>query len=205
MKIALRLLGFLKKHWRVWVLAFFCLTASTAFSMIIPKMLGRGIDMVLSLGQRSTLVIAAVVIIGSSVLRGLTGYGNRYYAEVISQRVAYSIRNVFYDHLQRLSFAYFDKAQTGQLMSRATLDIEAVRIFISQGLLQLLQTLFLVAGIVYLLVSLDWRLALLSLAFMPVVAWRVISVSNRLRPIWLKSSAVDCCLRYHITGKFDWH
>ena len=179
-------MAFLKKHWAMWLLAFLCLAASTVFSLIIPKMLGQGIDAVLSSGQRSTLFIAAGVIIGSSVLRGITGYGNRFFTEVISQRVAYNLRNVFYDHLQGLSFAYFDKAQTGQLMSRATVDIEAVRTFISMGLLQLFQTVFLVVGIVYLLVSLDWRLGLMSLAFMPVIAWRVITVSNLLRPIWLK-------------------
>jgi ABC-type multidrug transport system fused ATPase/permease subunit len=186
MTIALRLMSFLKSQWRMWMLAFLCLSASTVFSLLIPKMLGTGIDIVLSSGQRSTLIIAAVVIIGSSALRGITGYGNRFFTEVISQRIAYNIRNVFYDHLQGMSFAYFDKAQTGQLMSRATVDIEAVRTFISMGLLQLFQTAFLTVGIVYLLISLNWRLALFSLAFMPIIAWRVISVSTRLRPIWLK-------------------
>ena len=146
MRITVRLMAFLKKHWAMWLLAFACLTASTIFSLIIPKMLGRGIDTVLSSGQLTTLIIAAGVIIGSSALRGIAGYGNRYFTEVISQHVAYDIRNTFYDHLQGLSFAYFDKAQTGQLMSRATVDIEAVRTFISQGLLQLFQTVFLVAG-----------------------------------------------------------
>jgi ATP-binding cassette subfamily B protein len=148
--------------------------------------LGQGIDTVLSSGQRSSIIIAAVIIIGSSALRGLTGYGNRYLTEVVSQRASYDIRDALYDHLQRLSFAYYDKAQTGQLMSRATVDIEAVRMFLGQGLLTILQTVLLIGGIVYLLVSLDWRLALLTLAFMPAIAWRAIAVSNRLRPVWLK-------------------
>jgi len=115
---------FLKRHWAMWLLAFACLTASTIFSLIIPKMLGLGIDTVLNSGQVTTLFIAAGVIIGSSVLRGVVGYGNRYFTEVISQRVAYDLRNALYDHLQGLSFAYFDKAQTGQLMSRATVDMK---------------------------------------------------------------------------------
>ena len=179
-------MDFLKKYWAMWLLAFVCLTASTVFSLIIPKMLGNGIDTVLNAGRASALIIAAGVILGSSALRGITGYGNRYFTQVISQRVAYDIRNKLYDHLQSLSFAYFDKAQTGQLMSRATVDIEATRIFISMGLLQILQTTFLTVGISWLLISLDWRLALMTLAFVPLMAYRAVTTSNRLRPVWLK-------------------
>jgi len=186
MKNILRLMDFLKKYWAMWLLAFVCLTASTVFSLVIPKMLGDGIDTVLNSGRAVTLIIAAAVILGSSALRGITGYGNRYFTQVISQRVAYDIRNKLYDHLQSLSFAYFDKAQTGQLMSRATVDIEAVRTFISMGLLQILQTTFLTVGISWLLISLDWRLALITLAFVPLMAYRAVTTSNRLRPVWLK-------------------
>jgi ATP-binding cassette subfamily B protein len=149
-------------------------------------MLGNGIDTVLNSGRAATLIIAAGIILGSSALRGITGYGNRYFTQVISQRVAYDLRNHLYDHLQGLSFAYFDKAQTGQLMSRATIDIEAVRAFISMGLLQILQTAFLTIGISYLLISLDWRLALMTLAFVPLMAYRAVLTSRRLRPVWLK-------------------
>jgi len=186
MKIILRLMSFLKKHWAMWILAFVCLSASTVFSLVIPKMLGNGIDTVLNSGRAATLIIAAGIILGSSALRGITGYGNRYFTQVISQRVAYDLRNHLYDHLQGLSFAYFDKAQTGQLMSRATVDIEAVRAFISMGLLQILQTVFLTIGISYLLISLDWRLALMTLAFVPLMAYRAVLTSRRLRPVWLK-------------------
>ena len=179
-------MSFLKKHWAMWLLAFVCLSASTVFSLVIPKMLGNGIDTVLNSGRAATLIIAAGIILGSSALRGITGYGNRYFTQVISQRVAYDLRNHLYDHLQGLSFAYFDKAQTGQLMSRATIDIEAVRAFISMGLLQILQTVFLTIGISYLLISLDWRLALMTLAFVPLMAYRAVLTSRRLRPVWLK-------------------
>jgi ATP-binding cassette subfamily B protein len=179
-------MSFLKKHWTMWLLAFVCLSASTVFSLVIPKMLGNGIDTVLNSGRAATLIIAAGIILGSSALRGITGYGNRYFTQVISQRVAYDLRNHLYDHLQGLSFAYFDKAQTGQLMSRATVDIEAVRAFISMGLLQILQTAFLTIGISYLLISLDWRLALMTLAFVPLMAYRAVLTSRRLRPVWLK-------------------
>ncbi len=186
MRILLRLLSFVKKYWRRLFLSFICLIASTAFGLVVPKVLGKGIDTVISSGQRSSLIIAAVIIIGASALRGLTGYGNRYLTQVVSQRASYDIRNALYDHLQRLSFAYHDKAQTGQLMSRATVDIEAVRMFLSEGLLSLIQTALMIGGIAYIIIAMDWKLALLTLAFILAIAWRTIVVTNRLRPVWLK-------------------
>ncbi|MBI2287784.1 MAG: ABC transporter ATP-binding protein [Chloroflexi bacterium] len=186
MRIVLRLLVFTKKYWRVLLFAFICLIATTIFSLIIPRVLGQGIDTVLSSGQRRSLIIAAIIIISASILRGLTAYVNRYLTQVVSQRVSYDIRNAIYDRLQRLSFAYHDKAQTGQLMSRATVDIEAVRRFLGEGLLTLGQTVLLIGGIAYILIAMDWQLALLTLAFMPAIAWRAIVVGKRLRPVWLR-------------------
>jgi len=155
----------------MWILAFVCLSASTVFSLVIPKMLGNGIDTVLNSGRAATLIIAAGIILGSSALRGITGT-----VTAISPRLFPSAWHMTCESPLRpfagLSFAYFDKAQTGQLMSRATIDIEAVRAFISMGLLQILQTVFLTIGISYLLISLDWRLALMTLAFVPLMAYR---------------------------------
>ncbi|MBI4282846.1 MAG: ABC transporter ATP-binding protein [Chloroflexi bacterium] len=182
----LRLLVFVKKYWRRVLLSFICLIVTTAASLVIPRTLGRGLDNVLTSGQRSALIVAAAIIIGASIVRGLAAYGNRYLNEVTSQKVSYDIRNALYDHLQGLSFAYYDQAQTGQLMSRATVDIEAVRMFLGQGLLTVFQIILLIVGIAYLLIAMDWTLALITLAFMPAIAWRTIVVSGRLRPVWLK-------------------
>jgi len=179
-------MGFAQKYWGWLLLALICLLATTAFSLAVPRMLGEAIDTVISSGERSFLILAAGVVIGASILRGISAYGYRYLGEVLSQRICYDIRNALYDRLQRLSFAYHDGAQTGQLMSRATVDVEAVRLFFGMGLLSLAQTLLLFGGITYLLVSMDWQLALLSLAFLPAIGWRAVTFSRRLQPIWLK-------------------
>jgi ATP-binding cassette subfamily B protein len=125
-------------------------------------------------------------VIGASALRGISAYGNSYLSELVSQKTAYDIRNALYDRLQRLSFAYHDKTQTGQLMSRATADVEAIRRFFGRGLLGLIQMIVLFAGTATILVSMSWKLALFSLAFLPPIAVRTVIVSRRLRPIWLK-------------------
>jgi len=167
------------------LLAFMCLVATTAFGMAIPRFLGAGIDTVLGQGE-TALLMAAVVVLGASALRGTSGYGDRYLSEVVSQKTSYNIRNALYDRLQRLSFAYHDQSQTGQLMSRATIDVEAIRMFFGRGLLGMVEIFVLFVGISYILASMDWKLALLTLAFVPLVGWRAISVGHRLTPIWLK-------------------
>ncbi len=186
MKVVLRLIVFVRKHWVGMLLAFICMTVSTAAGLVVPRMLGQGIDTALSSGQKSTIVILAGIIIGASIVRGIAGFGNTYFTQVVSQKASYDIRNALYDHLQRLSFAYYDSAQTGQLMSRATVDIEAVRMFLSMGVLSIVQTVLLAGGTIYLLLSLDWKLALICLAFMPAIFWQTLYVSRRLQPVWLK-------------------
>ncbi len=186
MKVNWRLMRFVKKYWPGMLVAFLCLLLSTAFSLVVPFFLGKGIDSALNAGSRTYLYVAAGVIVGASVLRGLAGYGNQYLTQVISQRVSYDIRNELYDHLQKLSFAYHDKAQTGQLMSRATVDIEAVRMFLAMGLLSMISTVIMIVGVAVLMISVDWTLGLMTIAFVPPVAWLTIYLNRRLQPIWLR-------------------
>lgn len=157
-------------------------------------MLGRGIDVILTSGDRNFLVIAAVIIVVASILRGLTGYGNTYLTQLVSQKSSYDIKNALFERLQQLSFAFYDRAQTGQLMSRATVDVEAVRMFFGMGLLGITQTVILFTATTIILITLDWKLALLSLAFMPAIAWRTIVVGRKLAPIWLKVQQVIASL-----------
>jgi ATP-binding cassette subfamily B protein len=186
MKVVIRLLPFVKKYWLGLLLAFICLSISTAAGLIVPMQIGKGIDSVLHSGAQSTVIIAGIVIVASSALRGMADYGRQYLSQVVSQQATYDMRNKLYDHIQKLSFAYHDKAQTGQLMSRATSDVEAVRMFLSDGLLGFITIVLLILGVAYFLLTIDWRLALLTLLFVPPIVWLTINVSRRLRPVWLR-------------------
>jgi ATP-binding cassette subfamily B protein len=190
MRTVLRLIGFVRQYWLTLVLAFLCLIASTIFGIAIPRMLGNGIDNVLGMGTRSFVVIAAVVVIAASALRGVAGYGQRYYNELVAQKTSYNIRNALYERLQRLSFSFHDRSQVGQLMSRATVDVEVIRMFLAMGLLGMVQVLLMFIAVAYMLLTMDWRLALMTLAFVVPVAWLAVSFGSRIRPIWLKVQAV---------------
>ena len=167
-------------------LALVCQLLATAFGIIIPRMLGDGIDTVLGTGERHFIIITAVVVIASGLLRGAAMYGNRYFSEVVSQKVSYNIRNSLYDRLQRLSFQFHDQNQTGQLMSRATVDVEATRMFFSMGLLGIIQVILMFLGVTYMILSINWQMGLIILAFTVPVALLAMNFGRRIRPIWLK-------------------
>ena len=137
-------------------------------------------------GNERLLILGAVAIIIFAIGRGAASFGQQYLGETIGQGVAYDIRNKIYDNLQRLSYAYHDKVQTGQVMSRATQDVENIRIFINMGALRLgyifLMILISIAG----MFILNWQLALVSIVTLPFIAWRSITTSRRLRPLWLQ-------------------
>ncbi len=186
MKIILRLVVFVRKRWLGLLLGLICITISTVGGLVIPRVLGDGIDTALSSGSKTTLLIFAGIILGTTVIRSTARFGDTYITQLVSQQASYDIRNAIYNHLQHLSFTFYDKAQTGQIMSRATVDIEAARMFLSAGLLNLIQIILVVGGVGYLLFTLNWRLALLTMAFMPLIFWQTLYVSNRLQPVWAR-------------------
>jgi ATP-binding cassette subfamily B protein len=186
MKILFRLLKFAEKYWFLLILAFVSLIGTTVFGMAVPWVIRAAIDKVTIHADTRFLILAASMIIVASALRGLSAFGQMYLSEVVSQRTAYDVRNAIYEKLQQLSFDYYDKNQTGQLMARATVDVEAIRMFFGRGLLHLGQLLFLFTGVAYTLIRMNWQLALISLVFLPVIGFRAASVAILLRPVWLK-------------------
>ncbi len=190
--ILLRLLAYAFPYWRIVLLAQICVLGAAAFMVAMPMIVQRAIDTGLDMqngvatGEKSTLVWFGVAIVAISILRGAFGYGQTYVGEWIASTVSYDVRNDIYNHLQRLSFAYHDKAQTGQIMSRATQDVEAVRMFISIGVLRIVYLFILIVAVMVLMAMSSWQLALVSSVFVVLVAARSIVVAARIRPIWMQ-------------------
>ena len=106
--------------------------------------------------------------------------------EAVGLKVVYELRNRFYDHVQNLSFAFHDRQHTGNLMSRAITDVEAMRMFVNGGLVRSPYFLILAVVAAFMMLRLDWQLGLLAMSFMPAVAAMSIFVRLRLRRIWTK-------------------
>ena len=197
MDIILRIVGFLRPHRWLLTGGLFTMVGSVVLQMGSPLLVQSAIDFGLNpirdasdritglAGNEKTLIIAAGAIIAFAVGSGLSRFGLTYASESLGQKVAYDLRNRLFGNVQRLSYAYHDTVQTGQIMSRATEDVEAVRMFVSFASLRLLMIAgmlaFGMAGMFYF----DWRLALISLATMPIIIWRSVRISTIMRPLWM--------------------
>jgi ATP-binding cassette subfamily B protein len=186
MRIFLRVATLFLKYWRRALLAYFCLFAGAGLALVIPKLTGEGIDLALSSGGSSSLLLIAVAVAGVGLLRSVFSYWQTYLSEYLSQKVSYDLRNLFYNRLQSLSYSFHDHSQTGQLMSRATVDVEGVRMFVGFALLRGVYFIILMIAITVILLTLDWKLALISLSVLPFISFRTIVINRKLRVLWTK-------------------
>ena len=194
MRILFRILVLLKKYWKWLVLTYICLLALTAATMIVPIFIGDAVNNALHIdattlkvtGDIKLLVFYGIAIIILSLLRGLFSFGQSYFAEYAGQKVAYDLRNGLYDRIQRLSFAFHDKSQTGQLMSRATQDVEGVRFFLSMIVVRLVNLVLTFVVITVILLRMNWSLTLISFACLPLIAFFAIRFGVMMLPLWTK-------------------
>ncbi len=186
MSVFLRVAALFWKYWPRALLAYFCLFAGVGLSLVIPRLTGQAIDLAIGSGNGNTLLSLALVVAGAGLLRSIVSYWQSYISEYLSQRVAYDIRSKFYNRLQRLSYSFHDRSQTGQLMSRATADVENVRMFVGFALLRGVYFIVLMVAVTILMLSLDWKLALISLSVIPFISFRTIVINQKLRVLWMK-------------------
>jgi ATP-binding cassette, subfamily B, multidrug efflux pump len=199
MAIGLRLLTYFKKYWPAVLVAYVCLLLTTAVDLVIPEMIRRVIDCGIRVGPGSATAAATcpqvddpmqlvstvvAVIVGLTVLKGLVQFGQGYLGEYGAQGIAYDLRNEIYRHLQNLSFSWHDRAQTGQLMARATSDVEQLRNFTGRAVLQLAQFIVMGTGITIVLFLMNWKLALVSLVAVPLLFRTIYAYNTSVRPLF---------------------
>jgi ATP-binding cassette subfamily B protein len=119
-------------------------------------------------GAPNAILIAGLSIVAFALVRGAFSFLSAYWAEKNSQSVAFDLRNDLFAKIQRLSFSYHDNNRTGQLMIRATDDVEKVRLFIGQGLVQLLGAVVLLTAVLIILFTTNTQLALAALPIVPL-------------------------------------
>src|SRR3954451_10099498 len=175
-----RLLGFLRPYRGGVVVSFALAAAAMGTGVLIPYLVGRTVDEIRHGG--ANLWPLALAIVGAGVLRLAFSVVRRLVAGRVSLGVEYDLRNRVYSHLQSLELAFFDEQQTGQLMSRATVDLQAVRFFLGYGLVFILQSLvtILVAAVIMFIVNPG--LAALALTPTPFIFWVAFVYGKKNRP-----------------------
>ena len=153
-------------------------------NLATPLLIGRAIDE--GIGPRRLGVIFVVVgwLVGLALARALFTFLQGYLAERASQGVAYDLRDALFERIERLSFSYYDRVQTGQLVTRLTSDVEQIRTFAGSGVVQLANAVVMLIGTTVLLLYLDWQLALVALAIVPIIAVLLVRFVGRIRPLF---------------------
>jgi ABC-type multidrug transport system fused ATPase/permease subunit len=190
-----RLLGFLRPYKRGLTVSWFLAGAAMIMTVALPTLTGHAVE-TLSKGAREaqrhhaalrahdrhTLLLLALAILAAVLVRWALTYLRRMIAGRVSLGIEYDLRRRIYGHLQRLELGFFDHQQTGQLMSRATVDLQAVRFFLGYGLVFILQSILTIvlAGVV--MVAINPELGLISLAPVPFVIVISYRYGRRARP-----------------------
>ncbi len=186
MKILFRVFTILNHYrWQLGALVISVLIV-TATSLVTPSLIQFAIDDGLAKNDPRALLDVGLVIVGVGLVRSIFNFTKRYLSEWLTNRTGYDFRNALYDKIQRLSFAYHDSAQTGQLMSRCTEDVSSLTRFIGSGGVDLLNVGLLLIGIGFLLFSASPRLALIG--FVPLAALAAVAYNlGRVQPpLWYR-------------------
>ena len=164
---------------------------ATVAYLLLPKMFGVAIDWTVKALEGgsvalNTLALICISIVLLSALRGLLAFGQNYFGEALGQYAVYDLRKLFYTHVQTRSFSFFDKQHTGNLMSIAITDVEAIRMFVNVGLVRSLYFLILFIAVPFMLMSIDLILGIVSICFVPILGFISSRIKLRLRRIWLQ-------------------
>ena len=150
------------------------------------------------------LVVSGLLILVFAAVRGLFAFSHAYMGERVSQSVAFDLRNDLFARIQRLSFSYHDRNQTGQLMIRATDDVEKVRVFIGQGLLMAAGAVVLMVGAIVILATINPRLTLVVLPILPLALVLFMVMGGLARPMFervqRRLSALNAILQENLAG-----
>ncbi len=154
-----RALAYLRSYRRETVGALVALLCVSAANLAAPQMVRLAIDRGMAPRRWQMVLVAVVGLVAIAVGRGLFNFLQGYLAERASQGVAFDLRDALFTRIQKLSFSYYDQAQTGQLLTRVTNDVEQVRTFVGGGVTQLAASLVMLLGCAVLLVMINPALA----------------------------------------------
>lgn len=186
MRYLLRALRYMKPYAWLAAGAYGSLLLATVASLVMPRLVQMVIDRGIGARDLSFVLLAAVGIVLVAAAQGLFNFLRGYLAARVGEGVAFDLRNALYEKLQRLSFGYYDRAQTGQLMTRATNDVELVRMFIGFGFLQFLNAIVMLVATLAILFRMDWQLAALSMSIMPLLGFAIVRFAGTVRPIFMR-------------------
>ena len=163
MKHLLRTRLFLKPYALPILGTLVILLTITGLNLVVPRIIQTVVDQGLIAGQTESLIRSALLLLGLGLASAILNLIHRYWSEWIASHVGYDLRNRMYDHIQHLPFTYHDHTQSGQLISRCIEDVRSIERFAGGSVAELVRFFLLVAGILYIMISANARLAVIAL------------------------------------------
>lgn len=173
-------------------------------NLALPQLLRVVIDQVIIREEGGLLLYIALAFLAISLVKAVFSFLQKYLMELAAQKIIFTLRDRLYFHLQQLSFSYYSRNTTGQLMSRVTSDVETLRRFLDFGIIQFFQGILMVTGILAVMFYMDYRLALVSLVTVPFLGVTVYRFARQVKPaftgIQQQVAALSSFLQENLSG-----
>ena len=179
-----RLFGYLTPYWKTLLVSGFLLLGRAALELVPPLFQRSIVDGVIGRQELARLGVLVGGLLGVLAAKQVVIAGDLYIRHALGQKFILDLRVRLYSYLQRLSLAFFERTSTGELMSRVTNDVEALEQFVTHGSALTLVDLVRLMGAAAVLFVLEWRLALLVLIPVPILAVALRYFNTRIRPIY---------------------
>jgi len=184
LQVLTRLFGSLRPYWPTLLITAVLLLLLTGLELVPPLFQRRIVDEVIGNKDLHTLGLLLAGLVFTYALVQLVSASDLYLRHALGERVIYDLRVQLYDYLQRLSLSFFERTSTGELMSRVTNDVEALEQFVTHGFSLTAVDLLRLVGTTLVLLWMDWRLALVALIPLPVIAVALRVFNQRVRPVY---------------------
>ena len=196
--ILLRCFGYLRPYWPQAGGAYVSLLITIGIALITPQFIRWIIDKGIDGHNLRLLILSVLGLLVITFVRGFFTFLQGRWSEVASQGVAYDIRTAIHTRLTELSFGYHDRTETGQLLSRSVQDVERIRFLTGRATLGVAGAIVLIVATAVALFIMNPMLALLSMATVPLLAWRGIAFGREIRPLSLYIQQQLAVLTTHI-------
>lgn len=199
-----RLLIYLKPYWFQVMMGVFVLLVVTALELAGPYLVKMAIDQHIVTKISKGLFTIILIYLGTLLAQFIFRFAQTYLMQWIGQYVVLDIRLEIFRHLQRLSLAFFDKNPVGRLVTRVTTDVEALNEWFSAGIVAVFGDIFLLIGIIAVMLSVDWKLALITFTVMPLLGYITFYIRKRIREAYrdirIRIARINAYLQENISG-----
>lgn len=199
-----RLLTYLSPYWIYVALGVIVLLIVTSLDLVGPYLIKEAIDRNIVTKVSEGLIVIVLIYLAILILQFVAKLGRTYIMQWIGQHIVFDMRMEIFRHFQRLSLAFFDKNPVGRLVTRVTTDVETLNEWFSAGVVSVFGDLFLLIGIIVIMISVNWKLALITFSVMPMLAYLTFFIRKKIREAYrdirIRIARINAYLQENISG-----